>query len=263
MYLLYLDESGTHGGSPGYLLSGIAVHEHDVYHLQQRLETMLQAKLPAGMAAIDFELHGSEIKTPANYRRKNSPWQQFDYGFRLDVLRSAYRAISGYQCVDSAYPCALFGAVVDRYYSDRKRRAYEEVLHRFDEMLARRARATGEHQRGVVIHDESSLEPNVQAWTQRWREVAGRIRGTDAHRRRAVLRGLPGKPHDSGCGSRDVRPLAVLRAAEVGYDLDRSPLVDVRLSGREDARPRARQPELPDRRVRLPAVSGTSGLTVS
>jgi Protein of unknown function (DUF3800) len=184
MYLLYLDESGTHGGSPGYLLSGIAVHEHDVYHLQQRLETMLQAKLPAGMAAVDFELHGSEIKTPANYRRRGrppSPWEQFDYGFRIDVLRSAYSALARYERVDGAYPCVLFGAVVDRYYADRKRRAYEEVLHRFDEMLGRQARAAGEHQRGIVIHDESSLEPNVQEWTQRWREVSGRIPGRLTH----------------------------------------------------------------------------------
>lgn len=66
LYLLYLDESGTHGGSPAYFLGGLAIHEHDVYHLQQRLETMLQAKLPAGYAAPDFELHGAEIKSPQN-----------------------------------------------------------------------------------------------------------------------------------------------------------------------------------------------------
>ena len=182
MYLLYLDESGTHGGSPIYLLAGLAVHEHDVYHVQQRFETMLQAKLPAGLAAIDFELHGAEIKSPQN-RKTPSPWEQFDYGFRLDVLRGAYGALNDYACVDPAYPFALFGAVVDRRFSDRKQRAYEEVLHRFDEMLQRMANETGTHQRGIVIHDESTItvEKNVQAWTQRWREVAGRIPGRLTH----------------------------------------------------------------------------------
>jgi hypothetical protein len=68
MYLLYLDESGTHGGCPAYMLGGIAIHEHDVYHLRQRLDTMLDAKLPAGVAAVDFELHGAEIKSPTNPR---------------------------------------------------------------------------------------------------------------------------------------------------------------------------------------------------
>lgn len=180
MYLLYLDESGTHGGSPAYILGGVALHEHDVYHVQQRLETMLQAKLPAGLAAADFELHGAEIKSPQN-RRVPSPWEQFSYGFRLDVLRGAYGSLSGYDCVDSGYPWALFGAVVDRRYGDRKQRAYEEILHRFDEMLTRRAHETGEHQRGIVIHDESNIERNLQAWTQRWREVAGRIPGRLTH----------------------------------------------------------------------------------
>jgi hypothetical protein len=157
MYLLYLDESGTHAGSPAYLLGGIAVHEHDMYHLQQRLETMLQAKLPPGFASIDFELHGAEIKSPTS-RKYPSPWAQFDYPFRLDVLRGAYSAIGGYACVDARYPVALFGAVVERSYRDHKQRAYEEVLHRFDEMLGRQARVTGTAQRGVVVHDESTIE---------------------------------------------------------------------------------------------------------
>ena len=176
MYLLYLDESGNHGGSPAYILGGIAVHEHDIYHLQQRLDTMLDAKLPAGFAGADFELHGAEIKSPTN-RKQLSPWAQFDYGFRLDVLRGCYSAIGEYRCKNRKYPCVLFGAVVDRHYPDRRKRAYEEVLHRFDEMLGRNT----EHRRGIVIHDESTIEENVQAWTQRWREVAGRIPGTLDH----------------------------------------------------------------------------------
>ncbi len=177
MYLLYLDESGAHAGSPAYILGGIAVHEDDVYHLNQRLDTMLGAKLPAGYAAIDFELHGAEIKSPTS-RKQPSPWAQFSYGHRLDLLRGAYSSIGGFTCMDPQYPCALFGAVVDRRaYADHKQRAYEEILHRFDEMLGR----GGEHRRGIVIHDESHVEKSLQAWTQRWREVAGRIPGTLGH----------------------------------------------------------------------------------
>lgn len=48
-------------------------------------------------------------------------------------------------------------------------------------MLDRLGRQLGEPQRGVVIHDESTIERNVQAWTQRWRAVAGRIPGTLRH----------------------------------------------------------------------------------
>jgi hypothetical protein len=39
----------------------------------------------------------------------------------------------------------------------------------------------GEHRRGIVVHDESNVEKSIQAWTQRWREVAGRIPGTLGH----------------------------------------------------------------------------------
>jgi hypothetical protein len=180
MYLLYLDESGTHGGSPAYIIGGIALHEHDVYHLQQRLETMLQAKAPSGARCSGFRATRCRDQVSAEPEGP-SPWEQFDYSFRLDVLRGAYRAIGCYDPVDFEYPYALFGAVVDRHYGDRRQRAYEEVLHRFDEMLTRRAHQTREHQRGIVIHDESTIERNIQAWTQRWREVAGRIPGELRH----------------------------------------------------------------------------------
>jgi hypothetical protein len=58
---------------------------------------------------------------------------------------------------------------------NRERRAYEEVLHKFDEMLNRQGHARGTHERGIVIHDRRVIERDVQSWTQSWREVAGRI----------------------------------------------------------------------------------------
>lgn len=72
-----------------------------------------------------------------------------------------------------ASPLALFGAVVEE--GDRDRRAYEEVLHKFDEMLTRRSRETGERQTGFVIHDKRSIERDVQRAAQTWREIAGRL----------------------------------------------------------------------------------------
>jgi hypothetical protein len=69
----------------------------------------------------------------------------------------------------------LFGAAIDQSYGDREQRAYEEVLHKFDEMLTRQANASGVHQRGMVIHDRRVIERDVQAWVNTWRSVAGRI----------------------------------------------------------------------------------------
>lgn len=67
----------------------------------------------------------------------------------------------------------MFGAVVEG--NNREIRAYEEVLHKFDEMLTRESHMTGERQTGVVIHDRRSIERDVQAAAQYWREIAGRM----------------------------------------------------------------------------------------
>jgi hypothetical protein len=176
VYLLYLDESGTHGGSPAFILAGLAVHEHDAWHYQQKLEGVLQRKLPKGLKPRDFELHAAEMKSPIKWKKGVkivSPWAQVSYGLRLDIIRAAYAAIASYECRFKTHPCALFGAVIDKSYKDREQRAYEEVLHKFDEMLTRQG--SGLHERGIVIHDRRSIERDVQGWTNTWRNVSGRI----------------------------------------------------------------------------------------
>ena len=178
VYLLYLDESGTHGGSPALILGGLAIHEHDAYHFQQKLEGVLARKLPKGLKPKDFELHAAEIKTPVKKKKGvtvTSPWAQVPMGTRLDILKAVYSAIGSYSCFDQTRPCALFGAVIDNSYADREQRAYEEVLHKFDDMLEWQYRATGVRERGIVIHDKRSIERDVQGWANTWRRVSGRI----------------------------------------------------------------------------------------
>lgn len=178
MYLLYLDESGTHVGSPAFVLAGLAVHEQDAWHLQQKLNNVLVRRLPKGLRPVDFELHAAEIKNPVKMirgKKVRSAWAQVPVEQRFGVIGATFRAIANYGCQDPSRPCALFGAVVDGSYSDREERAYEEVLHKFDEMLTRHGHEAGTHERGIVIHDRRVIEDDVQAWTRSWREVAGRI----------------------------------------------------------------------------------------
>jgi len=178
LYLLYLDESGIHHGSAALVLGGIAVHEQDVWHLQGRLDRLLHSKLPQGLNPIDFELHATEIKSPIRWARGKkvvSNWAQIHVGARFNFLRATYGVLRDYTCQDAQYPCALFGAVIDRSYGDREQRAYEEILHRFDELLTRQANVSGVHQRGIIIHDRRIIEKDVQGWVHKWRHVAGRI----------------------------------------------------------------------------------------
>ncbi len=180
MYLLYLDESGTHGGSPTFVLSGLAVHEQDAWHLQQKLDGVVRRRLPAGFNHLDFELHAAEIKSPVKRVRGRivrSIWANLAMPARFDLMRATFRAIGRYTCRDPQHPYALFGAAVATSYPDHEERAYEEVLHKFDEMLNRLGHASGGvHQRGVVIHDRRLImERDVQAWADTWRRVTGRI----------------------------------------------------------------------------------------
>lgn len=178
MYLLYLDESGTHIGSPAFVLAGLAVHEQDAWHLQKKLNAVLASRVPKPLNPLDFELHAAEIKNPVKNirgRKVTSRWAQLPVKERFGVIGATYRALANYRCQDAARPCALFGAVVDGSFKDREQRAYEEVLNKFDELLTRQAHESGVHERGIVIHDRRVVEADVQEWTQAWREVAGRI----------------------------------------------------------------------------------------
>jgi hypothetical protein len=178
LYALYLDGSGTHGGSPVFILAGVAVHEHDAYHLQQRFSGVL-GRLPGAADPRDYELHAAEIKSPTRDRRKPkkkpSIWEGVPTRTRFGILEAGYRALRTYDCIDTKYPRAYFAAVVERSYTDYEERAWEEVLHRFDEMLQRQAKESGEHQRGIVIHDRDATEGRVQKRADEWRMMAGRI----------------------------------------------------------------------------------------
>lgn len=173
MYLLFLDESGTHGRSPVFIVGGLAVHEQDAWHLQERLESELRRSVPEFVNFVDLELHGSEIRSP----KPESGWFGLPFPVRARVLTRSVQALTRYSPVDDDKAPALFAAVVDRAYDDYEERAYEEVLNRFNQMLVRRGYegGSGLHERGLVIHDRRVVERDIQSQTQMWRRASGRI----------------------------------------------------------------------------------------
>lgn len=190
MYLLFLDESGVHGGAPVFVLGGLAVHEHDASHLQKRIEGSLTYRLAAlGLDANDFELHAK------NMRPGKEEWSQVPLKVRWQILGGTFRSLATYKCVSASRPCALFGAVVDAQFADREERAYDLVLNKFDEMLGRLYHSHGHRERGMVIHDRRvadtplkkvpagaapppkplNMEQRIQQWTRDWQELANRV----------------------------------------------------------------------------------------
>jgi len=58
VYLLFADESGTHGGSHALVIGGLAVHEQDVQALQRALDRCVAQPLKLG-DVDDYELHAT------------------------------------------------------------------------------------------------------------------------------------------------------------------------------------------------------------
>ena len=188
MYLLFLDESGTHGNAPVFVLGGVAVHERDAPHLAKRVESNLTYRLAAlGLNARDFELHATNLKSGSE------EWSSVTGRLRAAILGSTYHSIASYQCMDPKNPVVMFGAVVDHRYGDREERAYDLVLNKFDEMLDWSMRSGAGRHSGLVVHDRRvvdtplrrrpssassrsiSAERRIQEWTRDWQEVAGRV----------------------------------------------------------------------------------------
>lgn len=187
MYLLFVDESGTHGGSHSFVLGGLAIHEQDTEELAHRLDRVVeQSPAPLPLPASEMELHVAELrnakKPVASARGPVSPWSSVPRPARTALLDVAYQVLGDFRSRDPLLPVVLFGVVIDaRFRSEqsareRERFAYEVLLHKFDVMLKRVRRSEGLNNRGLVIHDRRVVaERDIQEWTREWRRAAGTI----------------------------------------------------------------------------------------
>jgi Protein of unknown function (DUF3800) len=188
MYLLFADESGTHGGSHAFAVGGIAVHEHDAQNLQRSLASVVEPyALAARLSPEDLELHASEMRNaspPIGSRqtRPVSPWALLPRRDRLNCLDEAYKRIANFRSTDPNLPVVLFGVVLDLHFHsswstvDREKLAYEVILNKFDVMLKRQRQGAYSANRGLVIHDRRVVaERDIQEWTREWQKAAGTI----------------------------------------------------------------------------------------
>ena len=149
MYLLYLDESGTHPSSTRVVVGGVAVFERAAYWLKRDLSETVARFLPDEQQHVP--IHAPRLRASAT-RGLPDAYAAISAAERRNLLDACYSTL-----LVSRHP-VLFATVADKDAAatgDAYRVAFEDVVSRFDLMLAR-FHAANRTQRGVVIVSESS-----------------------------------------------------------------------------------------------------------
>ena len=204
MYLLYLDESGTHPSSDRVVVGGVAVFERAAYWLKRDLSETVARFFPYEQQQIP--IHAPRLRATGP-RGLPEAYAAVNAAERRRLLDACYSTL-----LVSRHP-VLFATVVDKDAAasgDAYRIAFEDVVSRFDLMLAR-FHAANRTQRGVVIMSESSTLRRAEAGIR-----AVRLRGHPVGPHPEPVRGPPVRvqgadPAPPGRGAGDQRGLGSLR----------------------------------------------------
>ena len=151
MYIIYLDESGTHD-SRNFVLAGLAVFERETYFLAQEMDRLQGKYFPGQRRPIN--LHASALGAPDG--DVELPSNELSAEQRIELLREVYPIIAESRS-------RLFGVVIDKTVipSNQYERGFEEIVSRFDQMLAR-FYSQNNQQRGLIVVAESSYRENIE-----------------------------------------------------------------------------------------------------
>lgn len=169
MHILYLDESGTHNEARYFVVAGLAVFERETYFLAKDLD-QLQARFLTSTEG-PIPLHASPLRAPEG--RGLDPYAALNNPQRRELLQGVYQTIARSRA-------RLFAVAMEKAFlrDEPYERGFEEIVNRFDRMLGRIGRDTGEQQRGLIVVAESNYQSNLQLfarkiWSQghRWGET--------------------------------------------------------------------------------------------
>lgn len=188
MYLLFVDESGTHGANAhAFVLGGVAIHEDDTARLQRALDDRViehLGRVPVNLE--EYELHAGEMrnaKRPTGHSSaRASVWASIPRHDRLTLLDAGYDLLSQFKPQNPALPLWTFGVVLDSHFRHgelpikREQFAYEVLLNKFDLMLKNLRDEQHLPNRGLVVHDRHVVaEADIQSWVTGWRAAAGDV----------------------------------------------------------------------------------------
>ena len=160
MYLLYLDESGTHAEAENFVLGGLALFERGAHWVRRDLENVTARFFPDDHAAV--VIHATKLRT-RDGASIEPPYSRITAAKRSEMLNACYDAITR-----SPHP-TLFATVVNKRGvapRDPYEVAFEDIVSRFDLMLTR-LHHQGSTQRGLVIVAESNYRERLETLGER------------------------------------------------------------------------------------------------
>ena len=168
MYIIYLDESGTHAEARHFVLAGLAVFERQTYFLAQELERLQREYFPDHGRPIN--LHASELGAPDTHVKQ--PFDELPADKRIELLHRVYQIIAGSGASDR---WRLFGVVIEKAANpgNQYEQGFEQIISRFDRMLAR-FYSQNNQQRGLIVAAESSYKENLESLARRIAEQGHR-----------------------------------------------------------------------------------------
>ncbi|MGH7205202.1 MAG: DUF3800 domain-containing protein [Nitrospiraceae bacterium] len=166
MYILYLDESGTHAGAQYFVLAGLAVFEREVYWFAQDMDKIQQKYFPDCTEPVEF--HASPLRQ-ANSDAVPEPFNKLTKEQRRQLINEIYQVIRSRRGI-------LFGVAIEKAWCVAEapyERAFEDLTSRFDLFMRRlnaNAQSAGEpEQRGIIAVAESSYRQNLEILGERFR----------------------------------------------------------------------------------------------
>lgn len=159
MYILYLDESGTHKHALYFVLAGLAIHESETFWLTRALDDLEREYFPDAAQPIEF--HASKLHVAE--RHAKPPFDALSHDRRAELIDAIYQVIAGSHAT-------LFAIVIEKknagetVYED----AFEQIVSKFDRMLRRPGATRMPNERGLVVIADSPYQTTI---TDRARRV--------------------------------------------------------------------------------------------
>lgn len=161
MYVLYLDEAGTHAESTYFVLAGLAVQEKEIYWYARDLDLVQQTYFSNITPPVEF--HSSVLNAPRS-QKVVEPFDSLTWEQRKQVQIDIYQILRRRNGV-------LFGVAIEKAWCRENpyERGFEDLTMRFDKYIWRANRSGEPEQRGVIVVAESSYRRNIELLGERFR----------------------------------------------------------------------------------------------